>query len=634
MDNKSSNKRNQSTNSGNTSSTKNNSVANNTGVANNIGVTDNIGLPKNNTRLNNNLKSTVSFNNNKASVSNNVSGTSNNVPVSVQNNVSGTSNKSISGTNNIPEVVNNKSINIKNNKLTNSNNKKTITEQENGILNRLNSVLNNSDKPGFFNSFTGKSSSNKSSSSNISNTSMSNKSGNSIDNKTQKNGDNGESVVVNTDNYIIILGIFFSLVLLVLLYFLSKTFNVGRTLERMKMFERYQKITNFGNRRNGNTKVVLKDVEISSSYNSCHSGNQMLGYTSENVLKQVLKSGCRYVELNVFASVYGDKAIPVVSQGYKQGQWKLMLNTTNFEDCINVITKNAFSIINKEGGSPNPNDPLFLGLNLSTGYNLGCLDLMHDIILDYLSDYLLDSKYAYQFNNHLHSIPVKELQNKVVIFASTGYEGSNMEELVNCQWEDETNILDNPNINLPSQNNAVEMFTNIDEYQKSVDKNMKVEKRINAKKKKPFTFNDSLKYSDITKGKNTAKNKLDKFYKKLQEEFGDVLDNGKGKENMEDVNPLDVLSSEGEHQNKTTLLRISSEAMMHPAFNASRIKQHNREGLTIVVPHIEGDFFTNNYNPNLAFDLGCQFVAMNYQLVDEDMDKYITKYEKFGILEK
>jgi len=599
MDNKSSNKGNQSINSGNTGSTKNNSVANNTGVANNT-------IPlKNNTGLNNNLKSTVSFNNNKSGVSNNVSGVGNNKTASGQNNVS-----------------------------ANGKNNKSLTQQEEGILNRLNSVLNNADKPGFFNSFMGKSSSNKSSSSNISNSSVSNKSGNSISNGTGSGSDDGENIVVNTDNYIIILGVFFALVLLVLLYFLSKTFNVGRTLERMKMFERYQKITNFANRMNGNTNVILKDVIVSSSYNSCHSGNQMFGYTSENVLKQVLKSGCRYVELNVFASVYGDKAIPVVSQGYKQGQWKLMLNTTNFEDCINVIAKNAFSIINKEGGSPNPNDPLFLGLNLSTGYNLSCLDLMHDIILDYLSDYLLDSKYAYQFNNHLHSIPVKELQNKVIIFASTGYEGSNMEELVNCQWEDETNILDNPNINLPSQNNAVEMFTNIDEYQKTVNKNMKVEKRINAKKKQPFTFDDTLKYSDITKGKTTAKNKLDKFYKKLQEEFGDVLDNSKGKENMEDINPLDVLSTDGDHQNKTKLLRISSEAIMHPAFNASRVKQHNREGLTIVVPHIEGDFFTNNYNPNMAFDLGCQFVAMNYQLVDENMDKYITKFEKFGILEK
>ena len=628
MDNKASNKGKPSINSTNTNSIKNNFNSNNTGVANNTG------LQEYNTNMINNNVPTSSKNNVPTSSKNNVPTSSkNNVSTSGKNNVStsGKNNVSMSGKSNVSmSGKNNVSMSGKSNVSTSGKNNVSITEQEQGILNRLNNVLNNKDSPGFFNSIIGKSNSNKS---NTKENTLSNKNGTKLDEKG-RNGDNGESVVVNTDNYIIILGVFFALVLLVLLYFLSKTFNVGRTLERMKMFERYQKITNFTNRKNGNTKLELKDVIISSSYNSCHSGNQMLGYTSENLLKQVLKSGCRYVELNVFASVYGDKAIPVVSQGYKQGQWKLMLNTTNFEDCINVIAKNAFSVINKEGGSPNPNDPLFLGLNLSTGYNLGCLDLMHDIILDYLSDYLLDSKYAYQFNNHLHSIPVKELQNKVIIFASAGYEGSNMEELINCQWEDETNILDNPNINLPSKNNAVEMFTNIEEYKKTVNKNKKIENRINAKRKKPFTFDDSLKYSDITKGKNNTKNKLDKFYKKLQEEFGDVLNNSNGKENMENVNPLDVLSSDGEYQNKTKLLRISSEVMVHPAFNASRVKQHNREGLTIVVPHIEGDFLSRNYNPNLAFDLGCQFVTMNYHIIDENMDKYISKFEKFGILEK
>ena len=449
-------------------------------------------------------------------------------------------------------------------------------------------------------------------------------------------GDNGDNIIINTDNYILILGIFLSLVLLVLLYFLSKSFNVGHTLEKLKMFERYQKITNFSNRKGGNTKVTLKDVIINSSYNSCHNGNQMLGYTSENILKQILKSGCRYVELNVFSSVYGDKAKPVVSQGYKQGQWKLMLNTTNFEDCINVIAKNAFSIINKEGGSPNPNDPLFLGLNLSIGYNLDCLDLMHDIILDYLSDYLLDSKYSYQFSNYLHEIPVKNLQNKVIIFASNGFEGSNMEELINCQWEDETDILDNPNIDLSTNNSALENFVNLDEYKNAIDKDMKLEERINKMKKTPFTFEDSVKYSDINKGKKGNKTKLAQFHKQIQEEFGDVLGDAKGKhkEEMEDVNPLDVLSDENNTINKTKLIRLSSYAINHPAFNAGRVKQHNREGLTIVVPHIEGDYITRNYNPHLAFDIGCQFVAMNYQLIDDNMDKYITKFEKFGILEK
>jgi hypothetical protein len=53
--------------------------------------------------------------------------------------------------------------------------------------------------------------------------------------------------------------------------------------------------------------------------------------------------------------------------------------------------------------------------------------------------------------------------------------------------------------------------------------------------------------------------------------------------------------------------------------------------LTIVVPHVEGDYLTRNYDPTPAWDLGCQFVAMNYQEIDEQMDTYITHFETKGI---
>ena len=56
---------------------------------------------------------------------------------------------------------------------------------------------------------------------------------------------------------------------------------------------------------------------------------------------------------------------------------------------------------------------------------------MHIIRL--FDDYLLDSKYSYPFDNYLHEIPVKNLQDSYY-FYSSGYEGSNMEELINCQW--------------------------------------------------------------------------------------------------------------------------------------------------------------------------------------------------------
>jgi len=560
-------------------------------------------------------------------------GNSNPPPTNNSSNASNAGNSSPQPTNNSSNASNagnsrppptNNSSNASNvGNSSNVNNK--LSEQEKGIMARLNNIISNNMPT---------------SSSIFGNNKV------KVGNDKGKQGD-GENIVVNTDNYIIILGVFFALVLLVLLFFLSKTFNVGKTLEHLKMFERYQKITNFSNRKGGNTDITLKDVVISSSYNSCHSGNQILGYTSENVLKQILKSGARYIELNVFASNYGNNAIPVVSQGYKQGQWKLMLNTTTFEDVINVVAKNAFTISSEDGGCPNPNDPLFLGLNLSTGYNLHCLDLMHNIILDYLSDYLLDSKYAYQFNYHLHDIPLKQLQNKIIIFASSGFEGSNMEELVNYQWEDDT-IFENNSLITMERPTSIESFINRKNYSKMLNNKMKVEKRLNnLKKNKPFTFEDTVKYSDITRGKvvNNTQSKLEKFNSKLKEEFGDILDgknnkNNKNtksidnryKEEMDDVNPFDVLSDT--ENKKTKLIRISSKVMNDPAFNANKIREHNKDGLTLVVPHIEGDIITRNYNPNIAFELGCQFVAMNYSLVDENMDKYITKFENYGILEK
>jgi hypothetical protein len=48
-----------------------------------------------------------------------------------------------------------------------------------------------------------------------------------------------------SDNYIIVLGLFFAFVLLVLLYFFSKSFNVSRVVDKMKVYRLYQKINNY-----------------------------------------------------------------------------------------------------------------------------------------------------------------------------------------------------------------------------------------------------------------------------------------------------------------------------------------------------------------------------------------------------
>jgi len=60
----------------------------------------------------------------------------------------------------------------------------------------------------------------------------------------------------------------------------------------------------------------------------------------------------------------------------------------------------------------------------------------------------------------------------------------------------------------------------------------------------------------------------------------------------------------------------------------SQIKDFNKKGLTIVYPHKEGDILTANYDPTNSWNLGCQFVSMNFQSIDTNMDKYINKFRK------
>ena len=442
------------------------------------------------------------------------------------------------------------------------------------------------------------------------------------------------SRVIIGENYMLVMGVTMALVLLVLMYLLSKTFNVGRALERIRMYELYQKITNLSMKVNGDLR--LKQVHVASSYNSCHSGYQMGSYTSEEILKQVIKSGARYIEFNIFPSKYGQGAIPIISNGYRNGQWKLMLNTTTFEAVVKTVAENAFRVADKLGGAPNPNDPLFLSLNLSTGHNIPCLDLMADIILDYLHTYLLEPKYAFQFSTDIQNIKMSDLQNKVVILASPGFEGSKLEELINSSWIDETNPANNPNILVGTEGFKVN---------KKADPIEEIENTVKSESRQAVGRKSGVRSSrggnvpsraNLPKGLSLDKEIEDEFREELAETEDDDGEESGARESMADVkDTADAVYSalnEGTARKNPRIIRISAEVFNKPGFDGDRIKRHNENGLTIVVPHIEGDIFTNNYNTDRAFELGCQFVAMNYQVIDEPMDGYITKFEKKAIL--
>ena len=301
-----------------------------------------------------------------------------------------------------------------------------------------------------------------------------------------------EEYTVNTENYLLIMAIVISCIVIGVIYILSKPFRVYKATDAIKVYNNYQHLSSYNFSKLGDRKLC--DSRIASSYNSTHIGYQMYDYTSEDMLLSILQCGARYVEFNIFNSEYGARAIPMVSMGYKEGEWKLCLTDVPFERCINIIAKNAFEIQDGANGVPTPDDPLFIGLNLNTNSNLKCLDLIADILMDYLGKYFIDPRFSYQNTREIGEVKMIDLMGKVAIFSSDGYQGSKLEEVVNYCW-------DNPD--------------------------------------------------------NDPKHRMQRIY------AGDFND---------------------------------------PAFNPSTLVTYNKTGITIVVPQKEGDFWTTNYDPTIAFD--------------------------------
>jgi hypothetical protein len=329
---------------------------------------------------------------------------------------------------------------------------------------------------------------------------------------------------VASDNYIILLAITSAIIIIIIIYFFSQTFRVDRAIKQMRTYREYQDIKSIDYGKYGSTR--LGDYYILSAYNAAHVGYQMYDYTNEKLVKAALQSGARYLEFNVFNSEFGQNAYPVASMGYKKGEWKMMVNDTPLETIFQVIKDNAFIIYDGENGVDNPDDPIFISLVLNTNSNLDCLNLTAYLITKYFGDRLLPNQYSFQHNDEIADIKLSQVMGKVVIFASDGFQGSGMEEVVNYSWDNTDN---NPK-------HAMRRYL----------------------------------YSDLTK----------------------------------------------------------------PGFNKQELIDFNRTGFTIVVPHQEGDFLNTNYSPIVSEELGCQFIAMELQYIDTNMDYYITRFKSNSLVMK
>ena len=74
------------------------------------------------------------------------------------------------------------------------------------------------------------------------------------------------------------------------------------------------------------------------------------------------------------------------SEKYKEGEWKMMVTDTPLEYIFQIISENAFKVHDGKEGVFNPDDPIFIGLNLNTNSNLSCLNLIGFLITKYFRE--------------------------------------------------------------------------------------------------------------------------------------------------------------------------------------------------------------------------------------------------------
>lgn len=354
---------------------------------------------------------------------------------------------------------------------------------------------------------------------------------------------------------------------------------------------------NYCNSNKYNTTKVA-DFYVCSSYNPMSIGYLKYDYVSVDMIQKAITYGSRYIELEIMDYELKNITKPVIGISNEEGY---ATNSQNVLDCDEVfqrINNVAFS----ERYVDNYQDPLFIFLNIKTK-NTDTLDQLYSIITNILQHKLLDETYNYQKIN-IATSKICELVDKIVILSSDGYQNSKLEKIINLsttntylrrlKWDELPNVdnsIDTPIVSLISQN--ISFYENnimIDDNTNFLSMGVIPNTIISIKGSKNPTNNS---YDNLLHIKQVTPNRI-------------ILD----------TNINFTQESKGSN---ITLKVFSSDYTLKDLHN------QNKSSLTIV--YTQRDFFNFNYDPSTAWNIGCQFVCMNFQKEDFNLKKYMKEFK-------
>lgn len=222
---------------------------------------------------------------------------------------------------------------------------------------------------------------------------------------------------------------FIVIVVAIILILASKMFRTYLSLKRLKAYQSYEiTLRSLKDLSEDFNEKYLRDFYIASAYRPYVCYYHKYDYVSLEVFKEILRAGPRMVELEVFNDKFGDKVEPVVSVGNQEGEWKYTLNSVPLKEFFRAIARVAFNPVSCRVYK----DPFIIYLNLKTNRNIKCLNKIHQYLYDELGQFLLGPTYSFNDKkNQFTNIKLLDCFHKVIVFASTGFEGTNLEELVN-----------------------------------------------------------------------------------------------------------------------------------------------------------------------------------------------------------
>lgn len=237
----------------------------------------------------------------------------------------------------------------------------------------------------------------------------------------------------------VIIGLLIAFV--ILFYFIAIYNRIPRYLARMEVYNT-SLVSVFSNiaimNGGGIGDYVLGDFWIASSYKSYLPCTNSTDYSSIDSIKQCIKYGARFIDLDIYNSgIFDINPEPVVCNGKEIGNWHYTTELS-FEKVCKEISMFAFNP-EKVGNS---NDPLFLNLNFKTWGNKRTINKAADIIIRHFSDSSrlmsrMNPKYSWQGRKHrpngnnIAAEPIKNLKNKLVILCTGLIKDTKMDEL--CQ---------------------------------------------------------------------------------------------------------------------------------------------------------------------------------------------------------